>query len=154
VTARLHHARLKASIQDVLDAGFELLPHFELAAVTVMNGIEHPAEWPEIRRRLKAEGIRCVRHRGELDQIASVGMFEGGDELALGAEWNDEFEPFPGRLTGDAIDFNVDIPLGLEEWMVDSGCLLVLGDGRGLNFATPDAELAAKLQAKFKPAKD
>src|SRR5437899_1660203 len=61
---RLFHGSLKASIVDVVDAGVDLLPHFELAAIPLVNGIERPAEWPEIRRRLLAEGIRAERHRG------------------------------------------------------------------------------------------
>ena len=36
--------------------------------------------------------------------------------------------------------------------MIDTGCLLALGDGDGLNFATLDAELAERLRARFKPA--
>ena len=34
--------------------------------------------------------------------------------------------------------------------MVDAGCLIALGDGHGLNFATPEAELADRLRARFK----
>jgi hypothetical protein len=37
--------------------------------------------------------------------------------------------------------------------MVDTGCLLALGDGHGLNFATLDRDLADRLRAKFKPVK-
>jgi hypothetical protein len=40
-------------------------------------------------------------------------------------------------------------PLGLEEWMVDAHCLLALGDGRALNYATLDADLAKRLEARF-----
>ena len=69
------------------------------------------------------------------------------------AEWNEEFEPFPGRIGGDVVDFNDSSPLGLEEWMFDSGCVLALGDGRGLNFATLDVELATRLRARFRPAR-
>jgi len=38
--------------------------------------------------------------------------------------------------------------------MVNSGCLLVLGDGAGLNFATLDAPLAERLRARFPLATD
>ena len=44
-------------------------------------------------------------------------------------------------------------PLGLEDWMLEAGCLLALGDGAGLNFATPDSEIAERLRARFKPAR-
>jgi hypothetical protein len=160
MSERLLHGRLSATIADVLDAGFDLLPNFELAAIPVLEGAERPAEWPEIRRRLRAEGIRAEQHRGvlliqpgDLDHLSSLGFFRGTDELYLAESWNDEFESFPGRITSDQQDFSVTTPLGLEEWMIDSGCLLAMGDGNGLNFATLDRELVERLKARFKPAR-
>jgi hypothetical protein len=157
VSARLQHGRLKATISSLLDAGLDLIPHFEMAVIPVLDAADRPAEWPEIRRRLMAEGIRAKTHRGaflltpgELDVFASVGLFHGIDELALCSEWNEELEPFPGRISSDQVDFNESTPLGLEEWMADAGCLLALGDGDGLNFATPDSELAARLSKQFR----
>jgi hypothetical protein len=35
--------------------------------------------------------------------------------------------------------------------MVDAGCMIALGDGHGLNFATLDPELGKRLLARFKP---
>lgn len=157
----MHHGRLKASIADVLDLGLDVLPHYELAVIPIMDGAERPAEWPEVKRRLRAEGVRANSHRGalllepgELDRFASVGLLSGNDELLLCTEWHDEFEAFPGRVGGEAADFNEGTPLGLEEWMIDSGCLLVLGDGAGLNFATLDDALAERLLARFPNATD
>lgn len=158
MTERFHHGRLNATVADVVDAGIDLLPHFELAAIPVLENAERPAEWPAVRRRLRAEGIRASQHRGvlllppgELDRFSSVGFFGGLDELFLCAEWNDEFEAFPGRVTGDVANFAESTPLGLEEWMLDCGCLLAIGDGNGLNYACPDAALARRLRARFKP---
>ena len=158
MTERLHHACLIASVAAVVDAGLELLPDFELAAIPLLDGQERPAEWPNVKRRLRAEGIRVVEHRGvllltpgELDQFGVLGLFTGNDELLLASEWNDEFESFPGRLTTETQNFNETTPLGLEEWMLDAGCVLALGDGQGLNFATLDPELAERLRARFKP---
>ena len=157
---RLQFGRLDATIADVVDAGIDLLPHFEMAAIPVLENADRPAEWPEVRRRLRAEGIRTRQHRGvlllepgELDRLSSVGMFRGLDELFLSAEWDEEYEGFPGRITSDFHDFSEVTPLGLEEWMIDSGCLLALGDGRGLNFASLDAELAERLRTRFKPVR-
>ena len=148
--------RLTAAVSDVVDAGVDLLPHFELAAIPVLDGTERPLEYPQVKRRLRAEGIRITGHRGvillspgELDRMSSVGLLGGHDELYLCAEWNEEFEPFPGRITSDLVDFEETTPLGLEEWLVDTGCLLAVGDGKGLNFATLEGELAALLRKRF-----
>ena len=158
---RLHHGRLKASVADVVDLGLDVLPHYELAAIPVLDGAERPAEWPEVKRRLRTEHVRAATHRGvlllepgELDRCASVGFLNGNDEIFLCSEWNDEFEAFPGRVGTDAQDFNEGTPLGLEEWMIDTGCLLALGDGAGLNFATLDAALADTLRARFPAVRD
>lgn len=159
MSERLHHGRLAATVADVVDAGVDLLPHFELAAIPLLDGAERPGEWPAVRRRLRAKGIHAADHRGvllltpgELDRFSTTGFFSGIDELFLITEWNDEFEAFPGRVSSDLHDFSEGTPLGLEEWMVDAGCLLALGDGAGLNFATLDAELARRLRARFKAA--
>lgn len=159
MSERLHHGRLIASIGDIVDAGIDLLPNFQLAAIPVLDNAERPAEWPEVRRNLRAEGIRYHEHRGvlllesgDLDHLATTGFFRGVDELYLCSEWKDEFEPFPGRITSDLVDFNEGSPLGMEEWLLDSGCLLAAGDGDGLNFATLDSSLDERLRARFKLA--
>jgi len=160
MSERMHHGRLIATISEVVDAGIDLLPDFELAAIPVLDNAERPAEWPQLLRRLRAEGIRYESHRGvlllesgELDHVSTAGFFRGTDELYLCAKWNDELEPFPGRITSDLLDFNESTPLGLEEWLLDSGCLLAVGDGDGLNFGTLDKALAERLRARFKPAR-
>jgi hypothetical protein len=158
VSERIHFGCLEGTVSDVLDAGPDMLPVFELAAIPVLDGTDRPGEWPAVRRRLRAEGIRCMQHRGvlllppgELDQFASVGLFGGFDEVYLCGEWNDEFESFPGRITSDLASFREATPLGLDDWMLQAVCLLALGDGDGLNFATPDPDIAERLRARFKP---
>ena len=160
MSTRLHHGRLVGTVSEVVDAGFDLLPPFELAAIPVVDGAERPAEWPEVKRRLRSEGIRTRQHRGvlllepgELERFSSVGLFQGASELFLCAEWNDEFEPFPGRISSDQHDFNEATPLGLEEWTAHAGCLLAIGDGDGLNFVTPNANLAERLSTQFRAAR-
>ncbi|HEV2105283.1 MAG TPA: hypothetical protein VGU27_06085, partial [Candidatus Eisenbacteria bacterium] len=58
-----------------------------------------------------------------------------------------------GRLAPDHVDFTEGTPLGLEEWMVDAHCVLALGDGAGLNYATTSRELHERLLARFRPAR-
>ena len=160
LSERLSHGRLGASASEIIDAGFDLLPHFEMAAIPVLDSMERPGEEPRVRRRLRAEGVRVTEHRGvlllepgELDKLSQAGFLNGGDEVYFVGEFNEEFEPFPGRITADVLDFNEASPLGLEEWMVDSGCLLAIGDGHGVNFATLSSALSERLRAQFKTAK-
>ena len=150
----LRFGRLRASVADVVDAGVDVLPHFEMAVISVLEGIEHPGEFPAIRRRLRGEGVRTAVHRGvlllkpiDLERAVAAGALGGSDELYLVEEWNEEFEPFPGRVTGE--DFAKGTPLGLDEWMVDARCLLVLGDGEGVNFATHRPDLEERLRERF-----
>jgi hypothetical protein len=163
VSERVIAGRVRGAVVDVVDLGIELLPDYELAAIPVLDGAERPADWPTVRRWLRAEGIRPREHRGvllltpgELERASSVGMLGagGGDELFLCRTWEDEFDAYGHRITPDVQDFNEATPLGLEEWMVMAGCLLAIGDGpSGLNFATPDDELAQRLRQRFPIAK-
>jgi hypothetical protein len=155
----VYFGRLHASVSEVVDAG-DLLPHYELAAIAVLEGQERPGEEPAVRRRLRAEGIRPREHRGtllvdpgEMERFSGAGLLGGGDEVFFAAEWNDEFEPYPGRVSGDHIDFREGLPLGLEDWMLEAGCVVALGEGGGLNYATPSLELHERLTGRFKPAR-
>ena len=159
MSERLYFGRLHASVSDVVDAG-DLLPHYELAAIAVLEGQERPGEEPAVRRRLRAEGIRPREHRGtllvdpgEMEHFSGAGMLSGGDEVFFAAGWNDEFEPYPSRVAGDLTDFREGLPLGLEDWMLEAQCVLALGDGGGLNYATPSLELHERLSGRFKPAR-
>ena len=156
---RLYFGRIQASVAEIVDAG-DLIPHFELAAIAVLEGQERPGEEPAVRRRLRAEGVRPTEHRGallldpgELEHCSNIGLFGGGDELFISTAWDDEFESFPGRIGSDAADFREGTPLGLEEWMLDAECVLVMGDGTALNYATTSADVHEKLGARFKPAR-
>lgn len=160
MSERLSYGRLGASACEIVDGGVELLPHFEMVAIPLLDGMERPGEEPRVRRRLRAEGVRVAEHRGvlllepgELDKLSSAGFLNGGDEIYFVEQFNEEFEPFPGRITPDLHDFDETSPLGLEEWMLDAGCLLAVGDGRGVNFATTRVEIADRLRAQFKPAR-
>lgn len=159
VSDPIYHGRLHATVSEVIDNS-ELLPHYELAAIAVLEGQERPGEEPAVRRRLRAEGIRPRENRGallvepgEMERFSSAGLLGGGDEVFFATEWNDEFEPFPGRVSGDLADFREALPLGLEDWMLEVHCVLVVGDGGGLNYATTSAELHERLSKRFPPAR-
>lgn len=159
VSTSLLFGRLDATISEIVDAG-DLLPDFELAAIPVLEGVDRPGEEPATRRRLRAEGIRPTEHRGallldpgEIERFSSVGLFASPDEVLFSTQWNDEFEPFPGRLTADAVDFREGPPLGLEEWMAETYTVLVVGDGGALNYATTSPAVHERLQARFRAAR-
>lgn len=159
MSEHIFHGRLHASVSELIDAG-DLLPHFELAAVAVLEGQERPGEEPAVRRRMRSEGIRPREHRGallmdphELERCSTAGFLSGGDEVFLSTEWNEELEPYPSRISADHSDFREGLPLGLADWMSETHCVLALGDGGGLNYATTSEELHERLQARFKPAR-
>ena len=157
VSDHLYFGRISTSVSELVGAG-DLLPDYELAAVAVLEGQERPGEEPAVRRRLRAEGIRPTEHRGallldpaEIERFSAVG-FLGGDEVFFARKWNDEFEPFPGRISPDVVDFLEGTPLGLEEWMHDVECVLAIGDGAGLNYATTSRELHEAIVERFQTA--
>lgn len=155
---RLYCGRVQTTISELVDAG-DMLPDYELAAIVVLEGQERPGEEPAVRRRLRAEGIRPTEHRGallldpgEMERFSSVGLLRGGDEVFFVREWTDEFEPFPGRVSSEYADFGEATPLGLEEWMTHAGCVLAIGDGAGLNYATTNLDLHERLSGSFRRA--
>lgn len=159
MSEHIFHGRLHASVSELIDAG-DLLPHFELAAIAVLEGQERPGEEPAVRRRMRSEGIRPREHRGtllmdphELERCSTAGFLSGGDEVFLSTEWNEELEPYPSRISADHSDFREGLPLGLADWMSETHCVLALGDGGSLNYATTSEELHERLQARFKPAR-
>lgn len=159
MSEHIFHGRLHASVSELIDAG-DLLPHFELAAIAVLEGQERPGEEPAVRRRMRSEGIRPREHRGallmdphELERCSTAGFLSGGDEVFLSTEWNEELEPYPSRISSDHSDFREGLPLGLADWMSETHCVLALGDGGSLNYATTSEELHERLQARFKPAR-
>jgi len=159
LSERIFFGRLQATVSEVVDAA-DLLPDYELAAINVLEGQERPGEEPAVRRRLRSEGVRPREHRGallvdpgEMERVSSAGLLGGGDEVFFATEWNDEFEPYPSRVTADSVDFREGLPLGLEDWMLEAGCVLALGDGAALNYATTSQDLHERLSRRFRPAR-
>ena len=155
----IFYGRLDATVSEVVDA-VDLLPDYALAAINVLEGQERPGEEPAVRRRMRSEGIRPREHRGallvepgEMERFSGAGLLGGGDEVYFAIEWNDEFEPYPARVTAELVDFREGLPLGLEDWMLETGCVLALGDGTALNYATTSQELHERLAKRFKPAR-
>ncbi len=66
--------------------------------------------------------------------------FAGFDEVWICSSTPQHGKPHDLRLTSD--NHLQSEPTGLRPWMRESACVLALGDGDGLNFATFDADLA------------
>jgi hypothetical protein len=69
--------------------------------------------------------------------IEEHGFFNGFDELWFMSHIPAMAKPTALRITSD-LRFEIDPPAGLSVWMQEAECLLGLGDGDGLNFATFD----------------
>jgi hypothetical protein len=72
-------------------------------------------------------------------------LFRGFDELWLFDSEPAETKPNDVTIVGP-LDFRTNEPTPeLTAWMGESGCRLGLGDGIGMNYVTPDGELAEQL---------
>jgi len=118
-----------------------------------------PGEWPDVRRRLRAEGVRARQHRGMLLlEPASWTSAPRRDvprrrRVVPVPGVDDELEPFPGRVSSDMHDFNEGTPLGLENgWRIRGACWC--SGTVAAQLATLDAALAARLRAQFRAAKE
>jgi tRNA U34 5-methylaminomethyl-2-thiouridine-forming methyltransferase MnmC len=98
----------------------------------------------------RLEGTAVLVLPEQLYRAARVPVFTGFDEVRLFEHERPEKE-VPSRLvlTSDAVDFNERLPDALEAYMRETRCVLALGDGCGLNYATWDSAFAAFIEAKF-----
>jgi hypothetical protein len=74
--------------------------------------------------------------------IEEHGFFNGFDEIWFMPDLPKIPKPETLRITSD-LGFEADPPAGLSAWVQETKCLLGLGDGDGLNFATFDPEIAS-----------
>lgn len=81
-------------------------------------------------------GNVCLSAEG-LQKAASGGAFTGFDEvwIVAGSPPALDLASLPSA-TSDGADFSTDVPEGLSSTMEQINCVLVLGDGCGLNYAT------------------
>lgn len=77
--------------------------------------------------------------------IDSYNLFTGFDEL-----WCFTNEPKVVKPEGLSIvlprKISDDFPADLDSWMNESGCILGLGDGEGLNYVTTDPDIATTIE--------
>jgi hypothetical protein len=76
-----------------------------------------------------------------LDLIEQHELLDGFDEVWLFERVPSVGKPAELKITSD-VPLGSETPVGLAEWMGATGCCAGLGDGDGLNWATPMPDLA------------
>ena len=124
----------------------ELLPNHRVSLVSAIDSSRNVAELPSVSRFSAGHpGVRPLG-RGMLvdrEHLAAMSpFFTGFDEIWFFATAPSVPLPAEIRLTSEA---PAEPDPRLDAWFAQSGCALGLGDGIGLNYATPDARLARLL---------
>ena len=129
---------------DVLDRGWALL--------TVVDSSRRVPDLPSIGMAAAAAGIPAVRVGGSLALrtdglrvLAEDGLVTGFDEVWLFEGVPTADKPASIRLTAGRPLPDLP-PADLVAWMSSSGCRLGLGDGEGLSYVTPDADVAGLIE--------
>lgn len=149
----LHVGWLDTSIRQLLADSACLLKGFNFFLITSLDSsTDMPAAIiaKQIIQRypgctLLGKGL-MIRSGQILDITMAFDLFHGFDEL-----WC--FDELPRKNMPDDVwlvgPLNLDhdpVPPSLSDWMMESGCILGLGDGTGLNYATLDGETMRLLE--------
>jgi hypothetical protein len=140
---------VNSSISEVIREG--LMSRFQWALVMSIDSERMLAE-SRIANRIKTVDPSCsflgdgvvVSCDKLLHLVHELDLFTGFDEI-----WCFDVTPREPRPRGLGLTapLNVEedgVPTQLGSWMRTSECRLGLGDGIGLNFVTPDPEIAVK----------
>jgi hypothetical protein len=143
----LYYGNVPTGVQEVLVRLYERSPTFTTALIRCLDSDHTPSGVLGVLARYGIEGrldaSGAAVSKEELFRAAKKrGLFAGFDEVWL-FEDDRPNRHIPSHivLTSDGLDFNNGLPEGLEACMRDSRCVLALGDGCGLNYATWDCEL-------------
>lgn len=97
------------------------------------------------------DGSLVVTEKVFSEIVKAYNLFNGFDEIWLFPHSPSIKLPPDVWITGP-LDITKEVPKGLVEWMISSGCILGLGDGIGLNFATSDKTIASLLEEGYRKA--
>jgi hypothetical protein len=145
--SKLYHGKMIGiRIGDVLPG---VLDHLPSNLTAVVRSVDSSTTCLDITRILTFHGIEhsvvcgnvCLTE-GLLRRAVEQGVFTGFDEVWLfaAAPPSSDLGGLP-PATSDASDFSVQVPPCLMSNFRDTVCLLLLGDGCGLNYLTMDAEV-------------
>lgn len=147
---------IEASISLLVKDFAELIGRFKYVLITSVDSsrdLQNLRTVKQIVRQFKdcrfLDGGLVVSEKAFFEIVKAYNLFNGFDEIWLFAYSPSIKLPSDVWITGP-LDITKEAPKGLVEWMISSGCLLGLGDGIGLNFATSDKTIARLLEEKFK----
>jgi hypothetical protein len=117
--------------------------------VAVVRSIDSSRSTEEIARILtfhqvdhKVVSSNVCLSMDDLEKALNVDVFTGFDEVWLLSGMAPSFAlgqvPY---ATSDGSDWSIAIPEEVPEAMERTGCILIVGDGCGLNFATPNDQI-------------
>lgn len=127
------------------------LPGDAVSLIACLDSSREPARSAFLMERARAADAGAVDQDGRIVLAARAlaplvddpQVFAGYDEVYVFARRSQAVGPPPVALTSEE-------PVGpdprLASWFADTGCLLGLGDGYGLNYATPSRTLAGALE--------
>lgn len=122
--------------------------------VTVIRSIDSAYSLIDLTKILDFHGVPYSVMNGNvcvstdnLRKAVSKDVFTGFDEVWIlrGGPPDLDLSDLP-PLTSDGTDLSVEIPTELVEAIARTNCVLAIGDGCGLNFATMDERLAQEIR--------
>ena len=150
--ATLYTGTVDGRIAETLARCRDRIPRAYSALIRSVDSTRAPAQLRDLLKARVAEvnigRAGVVVSPEDLCRLVDRGFFCGFDEVWLFDEQRASVAEIPPGIfaTSDGVSFADHVPHGLEEVMVAERCLLVLGDGCGLNYATWDRPLALAIQ--------
>jgi len=141
-----------SSIATLLEIAPEIIAPYSHALVTSIDS-ERDLQNLEILKK-STHGIMqyefldnnlLLSREAFLTMLTTYDLFNGFDEIWFFLTKPSVKLPSGLWITGPLEIVN-DIPAGLIEWMKESGCVLGLGDGIGLNYITRKDTIAEKIE--------
>ena len=168
----VHGGQVMINIHFLMHYHPQLIDNFPLALVTSLDGDPEVYAIPTITKPLEKSGVKSSRIGDALlisgsdlvELEESYGVFQGFDEVWLFRQHPMSYDPPGALIVGPADlrprmpsaappdDLREGVPPAAEEWMLDSGCVLGLGDGTGLNYVTINRDIADYLEEASREA--
>ena len=124
------------------------IPGFQYAVIRCLDSDSNPLSILRSMQQkdIEANHVDCGVHLNPVQLLYAANelIFTGFDEIWLfDTSMRTVHVPAELALTSDAVNLDSGIPDNLEQLMADSSCVLALGDGCGLNYATWNSDFAS-----------